>query len=74
MSALTFFIALCIIFSNSGEYVEPSTNISCKFHTLSCNLPDSLYNLQTLSKNLPQPRILSIDQGAVWSNGPINIS
>ena len=60
MSEETFFIALCIIFSCSMLYSSPSTKISCKFHTL--------------SKNFPQPRMLSIDHGAVWSNGPINIS
>ena len=51
ISAEIFFIALCIIFSNFGEYSFPSTNKVCKF--------------QTLSKNLEHPLMLSIDQGAV---------
>ena len=60
ISFVIFFIALCIIDSNSFEYSSPSTKISCIFHIL--------------SKNLLHPRMLSIDHGAVWSNGPINIS
>ena len=60
MSDDTFFIAWCIIFSCSFEYSSFSFIIDVKF--------------QTLSKNFPHPRILSIDHGAVWSNGPINIS
>ena len=62
MSLETFFIAWCIIFSNCFEYsfVPSSTKISCMF--------------QTLSRNLLHPRMLSTDHGAVWSNGPMNIS
>ena len=60
ISFVIFFTALCIIDSNSFEYSSSSVIISCKLHTR--------------SKNLLHPRILSIDHGAVWSNGPINIS
>ena len=60
ISLETFFIALFIIFSVSFLYESPSINMFCKF--------------QTLSKNLKHPLILSIDQFAAWSKGPINIS